>query len=308
MVKGDKYTKFSNDLLDKLITAQFTEREWRLLMLVYRMSIGCHKECLKLDHWKDLGIIAIEPGNYKKLLLHLEVCEVLKINWEEKTLKINEDHKEWRVSFCRGYTHEGYAKLLGVNLKSYIKHNFPDEESYILYNQKVIDNITPTGDKPNDGIENSPSKDIIKNHDHNNDIDHISTQEEKESDIRRWVLMEVGNWFGLMYQVSKKREIDHIQAIGKHEPSLIKKALETTKSTYDDGDIDSPSAALGYIKGCLKNMARRQAIGEKMRQENDLGKEQNFASTEELEAHGIKTVPVSPTIPMPTDDEDDIGF
>jgi len=118
-------------------------------------------------------------------------------------------------------------------------------------------------------VESAYQNDNIPNSNKIIDNDHDPVSDEtKESDKRRWVLMEVGKWFATMFQVSGKREADLINAIGKYEAPLINKALEATKSTYDEGSIDSPSAALGYINGCLKNMARRQEIAGKLRAES----------------------------------------
>lgn len=172
MAEKQGYTKQDNKLFDRIITSQFSARELRLLMLVYRMSTGCQKESLRLKFWNDLQVIGIGRTHYKNIISHLKESNVLIVDWNEKELRLNTDFDSWKMSICRGYTKDRLNAMLSDNLPSRNvtkevtnedDSSKPDDSKcYQRGNTNVTKEVTPPADETNDSNDSERPKESIK--------------------------------------------------------------------------------------------------------------------------------------------------
>lgn len=91
MTNTGGFTRFSHELLNGIIVSDLTTREIKIVLLIQRLSSGCHREwaTLKQSDFQGAGITPNHIEEVKKPLLEMGVIVQ---NGEKPEYKINEDY------------------------------------------------------------------------------------------------------------------------------------------------------------------------------------------------------------------------
>jgi hypothetical protein len=94
------YTKIENKILERIIVSDFTRGQLKILLLIVRLSFGCHKPGAVLRKG-DLALAGIEPdrriSELERLSL-LNVVKIMRLSRGRKVVWINRNTDEWTIN------------------------------------------------------------------------------------------------------------------------------------------------------------------------------------------------------------------
>jgi len=88
------FTKLRNKILEKIITTKFTQRQLKILLLIFRFSLGANKPDVVFDK-KDFFNAGISPYDVEEILKKLLIRRVIQWDPERKKFWINRSLTEW---------------------------------------------------------------------------------------------------------------------------------------------------------------------------------------------------------------------
>lgn len=140
MNKNSGFTKFPNELLEKLMTADLTAREYRIILSVIRYTFGYHKESeqLSLSVLSELTQLdrSVLSKVINKLLERNIIGELEKPGFNSgRVLTINTDTREWLL---KRSTVDKTSTPTVVERSTPTVSNSPTHTSYIKENNKEI--------------------------------------------------------------------------------------------------------------------------------------------------------------------------
>jgi hypothetical protein len=94
------YTKIENKILERIITSDFTKGQLKILLLILRLSFGCHKPGAILRKG-DFSLAGIEPDRKIMELERLSLLNVVKfmrLSRGRKVIWINRNTDEWGIN------------------------------------------------------------------------------------------------------------------------------------------------------------------------------------------------------------------
>ncbi|MFW6175011.1 MAG: replication protein [Chloroflexota bacterium] len=91
------FTRFDNDLLEKILTSGLTKRQLKILLLVVRFSAGYQKEYAVLRR-SDFAYAGVADSCIRAELEKLEGMRVILWDRARDLVRINADLQEWRVT------------------------------------------------------------------------------------------------------------------------------------------------------------------------------------------------------------------
>ncbi len=148
------FTKFENEILEKILTADLSKRQLKILLLIIRFSFGCQKNYCLLKN-KDFTYSRVSPYCIKDELEKLVKKGVIKWNPEKEMVWINKNLSEWIVDSSEDNS-KGFIKIATKNL--------PKQQLKIYQNINLGFNkiATPFSQKPNPDKEKEAPKENIK--------------------------------------------------------------------------------------------------------------------------------------------------
>ncbi len=108
------FTKVENKMLEKILTADLSKRQLKILLLVIRFSFGCQKNYCLLKN-KNFSYSRVSPYCIKKELEKLIEKEVIKCNPKKEMVWINKNIGEWLVGNFVNNS-EVFAEIVTRNL------------------------------------------------------------------------------------------------------------------------------------------------------------------------------------------------
>lgn len=102
------------NVLDEMVTRQFTDPQRRVLELIQRLSWGCGQEWAHIPHQKDFEVVGIKKNHIKDQLDWLTDAKV--IDREGEFYRVNPTFEQWRVSRVQGFRSDRMSKLVHQNL------------------------------------------------------------------------------------------------------------------------------------------------------------------------------------------------
>lgn len=108
------FTKVDNDILERILTADFSKRQLKILLLIIRFSFGCQKNYALLKN-KDFSYGLVSPYCIKSELQQLVRKGVLKRDSEKEMVWINKNLSEWTVDNS-GNNSKAFSKIATKNL------------------------------------------------------------------------------------------------------------------------------------------------------------------------------------------------
>lgn len=118
----DGCTDIANELMEALIQVKWTESEWAILLLVFRLSYGIlvgtqKRKTVSFPKWSDAYKAAgIAKQNFYIALLGLIWKRVLLVDWDTKTLGFNKYYEYWRCPLRTEVNLKKITELIGYNL------------------------------------------------------------------------------------------------------------------------------------------------------------------------------------------------
>lgn len=93
------YTRLANELLDALIGAGLTARQWAVVMAVIRKTYGFNKTSDEIGLSQLVAMTGLDKGNLSKTVRELESAKVLNrsAGVHGYSLGINKKHKQWEL-------------------------------------------------------------------------------------------------------------------------------------------------------------------------------------------------------------------
>lgn len=93
------YTRLANELLDALIGAGLTARQWAVVMAIIRKTYGFNKISDEIGLSQLVAMTGLDKGNLSKTVHELEAAKVINrsAGTHGHSLGINKKHKQWGV-------------------------------------------------------------------------------------------------------------------------------------------------------------------------------------------------------------------
>ncbi len=108
------FTKVENDILERILTADFSKRQLKILLLIIRFSFGCQKNYALLKN-KDFSYGLVSQYCIKSELQKLVQKGVLKQDSEKEMVWINKNLSEWTVDNSGDYS-RAFIKIATLDL------------------------------------------------------------------------------------------------------------------------------------------------------------------------------------------------
>ncbi|SFG21872.1 phage replication protein O [Desulfotomaculum arcticum] len=109
----DHFTRISNELLEVILTSNFTKRQLKIILLVIRLSCGCNRKYAVLSKG-DFNVAGINKSDITRELNLLVQARVLFT--DGKRVGLNQDCGQWQTLPLRNDVREKFNKILCSNL------------------------------------------------------------------------------------------------------------------------------------------------------------------------------------------------
>ncbi len=223
------FTKVENELLEKVLTANLSKRQLKILLLIIRFSFGCQKDYALLKN-KDFSYAMVSPYCIKYELQKLVVKGVIKRNPNKEMVWINKNLSEWYVDNLVN-SQETFAEIVTKNL--------PKRQLTICQSSNFGFNKTTSSfnAKPSQCEDKHPPKESI----HKN----------KEN-----ILLKIfQNYSSKISPLTEKKSLFLKDILKSYNPETVEKAITIVSSGNDK--------SFSYFLKVLDDLAiknRRQAI------------------------------------------------
>lgn len=153
---------------DVLPYLDLTERQWRIVWLIIRLTYGCQRHWVKLKLC-DFAVVRISSYHIRKVINPLLNKEIILNNSHKKEYRINEEYLATEFTELVSFELERLAKLIGRNLRNKTYQNGKEKLTKSVNEDLPKGEISTyqTGKKANHG--SASLKDIIKNKSKNSD-------------------------------------------------------------------------------------------------------------------------------------------
>lgn len=93
----DGYTKLANELLDALIGAGLTARQWAVVMAIIRKTYGFNKKADEIGLSQLAAMTGIDKTHLSRTVRELEAAKVIhrQVGTHAHSLSINKKHSQW---------------------------------------------------------------------------------------------------------------------------------------------------------------------------------------------------------------------
>ncbi|GGB41459.1 hypothetical protein GCM10011409_18740 [Lentibacillus populi] len=110
------YIRISNELWDEILRRDFSKRQQKIILFIWRLSYGTGQKDCKIDKFNMLELAGMYKTDVKKELKFLRECNVL--DWEEKTMvfSINKNYKMWQITPNKNWDSDKFKSLIHQNL------------------------------------------------------------------------------------------------------------------------------------------------------------------------------------------------
>lgn len=93
------YIKIANDLFEQLFIRDFSLKQLRILLLLFRFSYGFNKKAANIIPYSRFDISYIYKGDIKRELKNLELNRVINCDYENKIFSINKNYDDWKIPY-----------------------------------------------------------------------------------------------------------------------------------------------------------------------------------------------------------------
>jgi len=187
------FTPIPNDLLNALLASDVNKRELKTILLILRITEGCHTKWAKLRQC-DLASARIGANHAKTIIDDLLAREMVLINGRLKQFRINEQYFLSKVPKTGSFELDRLSKLVGRNLPRQtsqnrnrivpkpVTTNFPKQEGVTSQNGNNT-SIPKREVSTSNAKAFSTPKDIIKEKFKNNDKNSVADLIKEEPSI-----------------------------------------------------------------------------------------------------------------------------
>jgi len=112
------FTRFPYSVLNGILLDDLKKRELKVVLLVGKLTYGCHKDWATLRQ-ADLGIIGISASHARDTLNGLISSKRLLLNHKTKEIQINNSYFSSKVPKTETIKHNKLATLVGKHIKSH---------------------------------------------------------------------------------------------------------------------------------------------------------------------------------------------
>lgn len=93
------YTKLANELLDALISARLTARQWAVVMAIIRKTYGFNKKADEIGLSQLAAMTGVDKTHLSRTVRELEAAKVInrEAGTHAHTLSINKKHAQWEL-------------------------------------------------------------------------------------------------------------------------------------------------------------------------------------------------------------------
>lgn len=191
MKKTDNgFTPIPNDLLNTLLASDVTKRELKAILLILRLTKGCHRKWANLRQC-DLESAKIGANHAKDIIDDLLAKEMILRYDRLNQFKVNEQYFLSKIPKTGSFELDRLSKLIGRNLPRQtspngsnkvpktVTTNFPKQEGVTSQSRNMLPIPKREVSTSNDKAFSTPKyiiKNILKNNDKDSIADLIKTQ------------------------------------------------------------------------------------------------------------------------------------
>lgn len=107
------YIKIANNLFEQLFIRDFTLKQLRILLLIFRLSYGFNKTDAVVIPFSRFDVANIHKCDVRRVLAELQKRNIIICDFENNVFTLNKNFDEWMVNFHSTFSDENF-----VNLKS----------------------------------------------------------------------------------------------------------------------------------------------------------------------------------------------
>lgn len=129
------YIKIANDLFEQLFIRDFSLKQLRILLLLFRCSYGFNKKAANIIPYSRFDVSYIYKGDIKRELKNLEINKVISCDYENRVFSINKNYDEWKIPYHILFDN---IKLIQLKSRQFTTSNKSTQNA----NETVSDTLT----------------------------------------------------------------------------------------------------------------------------------------------------------------------
>ena len=111
----DPHLRVAHELVEEILSCDFSKRQLSILLLILRLSWGFHKKWAVIPKQRDFEVAGVIETHVKKELEWLAGARVIIVDGDRYWF--NKDYDQWRVSRARCHSRSRLTDLVSTNVK-----------------------------------------------------------------------------------------------------------------------------------------------------------------------------------------------
>lgn len=149
------YIKIANNLFEQLFIRDFTLKQLRILLLIFRLSYGFNKTDAVVIPFSRFDVANIHKCDVRRVLSELHNRNIIICDFENNVFTLNKNFDEWTVNFHSTFSDE---KFINLKSKQFVNHK-QNEHKKVCNSQTR--NVCKTQTDFKEGLQNT-NPDICK--------------------------------------------------------------------------------------------------------------------------------------------------
>lgn len=113
--KEDGYTPIANEILDEVLKRKWTQKQLKILLIIWRYSYGFSKKIANFSQMKEFELYGLT--RIRATLEALEAANVLNVNWDRGSVRFLKDYTKWKIDIVPSFSDPNHSELLKYNIK-----------------------------------------------------------------------------------------------------------------------------------------------------------------------------------------------
>lgn len=199
------YIKIANNLFEQLFIRDFTLKQLRILLLIFRLSYGFNKTDAVVIPFARFDVANIHKCDVRRVLTELWQRNIILCDFENNVFTLNKNFDEWTVNFHSTFSDEKF-----VNLKSKQFANHKHNERKKVCNPQTR-NVCETQTDLKKGLQNT-NPDICKIQTKNKIlfVNHkrhllVNRHENRGTTCRKYIIKDIYKYIYIKEKIRKNK-------------------------------------------------------------------------------------------------------
>ena len=254
------HIRIDNDLFQAILTCDFKKRQLKIILLIYRLSIGCQREWAKIPRKCDFEAIGITKNNIDRQLQWLINHNII-LN-KGNMYRINDNIDEWQMSPVITYEPGQIRDLISLNLGSQNENFSPDDGSQNENLSSQNENFSPDDGSQNENLssQNENQKDGESSQKKNFEV--LKKRTSADTNLATAIDKSIINSLSVCLSDRQQRHVNLYVTLHK---SINPQTIQEIRSFLDSGKSDDEiefaireshrrgGKSANYLRGIIEN-------------------------------------------------------